>query len=119
MQNYRRSDRVKEQIRRDLAELIQKELKDPRVYMISLTEVEVTPDYAHAKVYFSTLSSEDSAEIQEVLNKASNFLRRLLGHRIHLHTLPQLHFIYDTSIANGNYMNQLIQQAVEKHAEPD
>ena len=56
--NFQRSDRVAEQIRRDLADLIRSELKDPRVGMISLTDVQLTPDYAHAKVFFTTLQSE-------------------------------------------------------------
>jgi ribosome-binding factor A len=56
---FARTDRVAEQIRRDLSELIRAEIRDPRVQQVSLTAVEVTPDYAHARVYFSTLAGED------------------------------------------------------------
>lgn len=108
---FQRSDRVAEQVRRDLADLIRTELKDPRVGMISLTAVELTPDYAHAKVYFTTLNSEHLPEIEQGLKRSAGFLRRELGRRIHIHTLPELHFIYDSSLAYGASMTALIDQA--------
>ncbi len=90
---FSRKDRVSEQIKRELADLIRTELKDPRVGMISLTDVEVTPDYAHAKVFFSTLAGGENLQaVQTGLQKASGFLRRELGKRIRIHTTPQLHF---------------------------
>lgn len=111
---YSRKDRVNEQIRRELAELIRTELKDPRVGMISLTDVEVTPDYAHAKVFFSTLAdAEQLAQIQVGLAKASGFLRRELGRRVRIHTTPQLHFVYDASIEHGTTLSKLIDEAAE------
>ena len=108
---FQRSDRVAEQVRRDLADLIRSELKDPRVGMISLTAVELTPDYAHAKVFFTTLNSEHLKEIEQGLKRASGFLRRELGRRIHIHTLPELHFIYDSSLEYGASMSALIEKA--------
>ena len=108
---FQRSERVAEQVRRDLAELIRTELKDPRVGMISLTDVELTPDYAHAKVFFTTLNSEHLDEIQRGLKRASGFLRRELGRRIHIHTLPELNFVYDSSLERGSSLSQLIDQA--------
>jgi ribosome-binding factor A len=108
---FQRSDRVAEQVRRDLADLIRSELKDPRVGMISLTAVELTPDYAHAKVFFTTLQAEHLAEIELGLRRASGFLRRELGRRIHIHTLPELHFIYDASVERGASLSQLIDEA--------
>jgi ribosome-binding factor A len=116
---FQRSDRVAEQVRRDLADLIRTELKDPRVGMISLTSVELTPDYAHAKVFFTTLNAEHLDDIQRGLKRASGFLRRELGRRIHIHTLPELHFIYDNSLEHGMNMSQLIDQANAISAEPD
>ncbi len=108
---FQRSDRVAEQVRRDLADLIRSELKDPRVGMISLTAVELTPDYAHAKVFFATLNAEHLEEVQVGLKRASGFLRRELGKRLHIHTLPELHFVYDNSIEHGANMSLLIDQA--------
>ena len=109
---FSRKDRVNEQIRRELAELIRAEVKDPRVGMVSITEVEVTPDYAHARVYFSTLAGEDKiAGVQLGLQKASGFLRRELGRRVRIHTTPQLHFIHDTSLERGADLSKLIDEA--------
>ncbi|MCB4358102.1 30S ribosome-binding factor RbfA [Quatrionicoccus australiensis] len=108
---FQRSDRVAEQVRRDLADLIRTELKDPRVGMVSLTAVELTPDYAHAKVFFATLNDEHLDEVMQGLKRASGFLRRELGRRIHIHTLPELHFVYDNSIQHGASMSALIERA--------
>jgi ribosome-binding factor A len=108
---FQRSDRVAEQVRRDLADLIRVELKDPRVGMISLTAVELTPDYAHAKVFFTTLDSDHLNEVEAGLKRSAGFLRRELGRRIHIHTLPELHFVYDNSLERGASMSQLIDQA--------
>ena len=108
---FQRSDRVAEQVRRDLADLIRSELKDPRVGMISLTAVELTPDYAHAKIFFSTLNDDHLEEIERGLKRAAGFLRRELGRRIHIHTLPELYFVYDSSIEHGISLSRLIDQA--------
>lgn len=114
---FQRKDRVEEQVRRDLAELIQSELRDPRVGMISLTAVELTPDYAHAKVFFTTLNPEHLPEIMQGLKRASGFLRRELGRRIHIHTLPELHFVHDSSVERGASLSQLIDKAAEVSAQ--
>ena len=119
--SFSRRDRVSEQIRRELAELIRTELKDPRVGMISITDVEVTADYAHAKVFFSTLAgSENLPEVMTGLQKASGFLRRELGKRISIHMTPQLHFVFDQSLERGADLSKLIQEAVaiSKAADP-
>lgn len=111
--SFARKDRVSEQIRRELAKLISTELKDPRVGMISITEVEVTADYSHAKVFFSTLAgSEHLPEVMTGLQKASGFLRRELGKRISIHMTPQLHFVFDQSLERGAELAKLIQEAV-------
>ena len=106
--------RVADQIQRDLSVIIAAELKDPRVGMITLTEVQVTPDYAHAKVYFTTL--RDTPEQIKVtltcLNNAAGFLRMHLGKRLHIHTLPQLHFLHDMSTMHGMAMSKLIDEAM-------
>jgi ribosome-binding factor A len=117
MKTFSRSDRVAEQIRRELAELIRLELKDPRVRLVTLTDVEVTPDYTHAKVFYTSLSGhEQHAEIAAGLRRASSFLRRELGRRIKIHHLPELHFVYDVSVERGTQLSQLIDQAVASQA---
>ncbi|MBX3284334.1 30S ribosome-binding factor RbfA [Cognatazoarcus halotolerans] len=117
---FSRSQRVAEQIRRELAELIRLELKDPRVGMVSITEVQVTPDYAHAKVFFSSMSGEEGLpEVVAGLQRSSGFLRRELGKRIRIHTLPQLHFEYDKSIEQGARLTRLIDEAVRSDHHDD
>lgn len=112
--DFSRKDRVAEQIRRELAELIRLEVKDPRVGMVSLTDVEVSPDYAHAKVYFSHLEGEKAVPaVLAGLTRAAGFLRRELGKRIRLHTLPELHFHYDRSIVEGDRLSRLIDDAIQ------
>lgn len=105
--------RVADQIQRDLSEIIAFELKDPRVGMITITEVQVTPDYAHAKVFFTMLkdSKEEVKNTVEGLSKAAGFMRGQLGKRLHIHTLPQLHFVHDSSTARGMELSALIDQA--------
>lgn len=111
--NFSRSDRIVEQIRRELAEIIQMGLKDPRVGMISLTAVEISPDYAHAKVFYTSLApAEQRPEIDTGLRHAAGFLRRELAHRIRLHTIPELHFVFDSSLETGMRLSTLIDQAV-------
>mgnify|MGYP001214334397 CR=1 FL=1 len=120
---FSRRDRVSEQIRRELAEVIRSELKDPRVGMISLTEVEVSPDYAHAKVYFSSMAGSDTLDsVQAGLQQASGFLRSELGKRISIHMIPQLHFVFDDSLERGAQISKLISEAAaisDQSEEPD
>ncbi len=113
--------RVADQIQRDLAEIIWSELKDPRVGMITLTEVSLTPDYAHAKVFFTSLADDPVAikNALEGLNKAAGFLRNQLGLRLRIHTLPQLHFVHDTSTMRGMAMSKLIDEANATRSKDD
>src|SRR3954471_3512319 len=106
-----RSLKVADQIQRDLTELIARELKDPRVGMVTIQAVEVTPDYAHAKIYFSLLTG-DVAETTEALNQAAGFLRNGLFKRLHIHTVPTLHFLFDRTTERAADMNALIARAV-------
>ena len=113
-----RSFKVSDQIQRDLSELIARELKDPRVGMITLQGVEVTPDYAHAKVFFSILTG-DPDQTLEGLNQAAGFLRSGLFKRLHIHTVPTLHFVYDRTTERAADMNALIAKAVSSRAKEE
>jgi ribosome-binding factor A len=117
----KRGLRVADQIQRDLSEIIAFELKDPRVGMITITEVQITPDYAHAKVFFTMLSDdrEAIANTVEGLRKASGYIRIQLGKRLSIHTLPELHFMHDTSTARGIEMSRLIDEANSTRAMDD
>jgi ribosome-binding factor A len=109
--DFARTDRIAEQLRRELAELIRLEVKDPRVKKVTLTGVEVTNDHAHAKVFYTSLEG-DSAQLQQGLERASGFLRSQVAHAMKLRITPQLHFVYDESIERGAHLSQLIDQAV-------
>jgi ribosome-binding factor A len=104
-----RSYRVADQIQRDLAELI-RELKDPRIGMVTINAVEVTPDYAHAKVFFSLLVGEVEAT-EEALNEASGFIRNGLFKRLQIHTVPTLKFVFDRTTERAAELSALINQA--------
>ncbi|OGB27068.1 MAG: ribosome-binding factor A [Burkholderiales bacterium RIFCSPLOWO2_02_FULL_57_36] len=110
--------RVADQIQRDLAEIVAYDLKDPRVGMITITEVQITPDYAHAKVFFTMLNDDPEAIQNTVtgLSKAAGFIRGQLGRRLTIHTLPELHFVHDNSTARGIELSKLIDQAVASRA---
>jgi ribosome-binding factor A len=104
-----RSFRVADQIQRDLAELI-RELKDPRIGMVTVHAVDVTPDYAHAKVFFSVLVGDPQA-CELGLNEAAGYLRNGLFKRLQIHTVPTLHFHFDRTTERAAELNQLIHQA--------
>ena len=113
-----RAFKVADQIQRDLTELIARELKDPRVGMVTLQGVEVTPDYAHAKVFFSLMTG-DPVATQAALNQAAGFLRSGLFKRLHIHTVPTLHFVFDRTSERAADMNALIAKAVSSRAQED
>ena len=113
-----RGFKVADQIQRDLTELIARELKYPRVGMVTIQSVEVTPDYAHAKVFFSLLVG-DPEESATGLNQAAGFLRAGLFKRLHIHTVPTLHFLFDRTPERAADMNALIARAVSSRAKED
>lgn len=113
--DYSRALRIADQIQRELADLIRNEVKDQRIGMITLTGVEVSPDYGHARIYYTTLgSAEDNFLTEKGLQHAAIFLRSQLSHRLKLRVVPILYFIYDKSVEKGNYISQLIEKAVEQ-----
>ena len=112
-----RGFRVADQIQRDVAELI-RELKDPRLGMVTIQSVEVTPDYAHAKVFFSLITGKPE-EATEGLNAAAGFLRNGLFKRLQIHTVPTLHFIFDRTTERASDMNALISKAVASRSKDE
>lgn len=114
---FSRSDRIAEQVRRELNDLLRSEVKDPRLAphlgLLTLTDVEVSTDYSHAKVFYTTLADHAAkAELAKGLDRLAGFLRRELGKRIRLHHTPQLHFVFDSSVERGTHLSQLIDAAV-------
>lgn len=111
---YKRTDRISDQMQRELSDLIFRELKDPRLGMVTITSIEVSRELDHAKVYFTVMPTEgaDPAQSQQALQHAAGFLRRELGQRIKLRTIPALHFVHDATLAYGNAMSSLIDEAI-------
>jgi len=119
---FSRTKRVGDQIQRDLAQLIQQEMKDPRVSMVTVTAVQVSKEYEKAKVFVTTMGSdEDTKGAVDALNQAAGYLRKQLGSRLTIRRIPQLVFIYDVSVQHGNDLSSLIEKAVasDKHDTSD
>lgn len=113
MKTYSRTRRIGEQIRRELAELIRDELRDPRLALVSMTSVEVSRDLGHARIYVTLVGdpAEREARVAD-LNHAAPLLRRELGRRMHIRTVPRLEFHYDEVVEQGARLSALIDAAV-------
>lgn len=113
---YSRTQRIGDQMQRELALLIQREIKDPRLGLVTITGVDVARDLSHAKVFITVMGQDDNAEVikqnTSILNDAAGFLRMHLGKVMKLRTVPQLHFSYDASIRRGAELSALIERAV-------
>jgi len=110
--DFNRSERVAGQLRRDLAKLIQQEIKDPEVGFVSLSDVEVARDLAHAKVFITVFDPEKADASIKALRRAATFLRRRLGQELRLRHVPELHFLHDDSVEQGSHIDKLIEQAL-------
>jgi len=109
---YARSERLSSQIQRELARLVQTSLKDPRLSMPSILEVQVSKDLGHARVFFSVLDPEDAADCLTALNGASGFLQREIGKTLKSRVTPKLSFIYDDTDIRGRQLSDLIDSAL-------
>ncbi|KTD28085.1 MULTISPECIES: 30S ribosome-binding factor RbfA [Legionella] len=106
--DFKRIDRVAEMMQRKLSQLIQQEIKDPRLpAFVTISSVKVTADLGHAKVYFTVLNA-DKEKTASILNSAASYLRTALARSVKLRTVPQLHFVYDESIEYGRRLSRLI-----------
>lgn len=117
---YARTQRVADYLQRELAELIQHEVRDPRVGMVSITGVDVSRDLGHAKVYYTAMgseSSEDASKSTEALNKAAGFLRSQLSRSSTMRSVPQLRFYFDASVGRGRALEDLIKRAANADRE--
>lgn len=117
-----RQQRVADQIQKELANFIRLELKDPRLKMVTVSGVNVSRDFSCADVYVTFMSVEDDADVKEllqILNRASGFLRKLLGQAIKIRVTPSLRFHYDKTLVQGMQLNSLINKAIaqdQQHA---
>jgi len=119
---FGRPQRVAEQIQRELAMLIQQEMKDPRVGMVTVSAVEVSRDLAYATIFVTFLGKDDPEEIKKALaalQHASGFLRSQLGRIIRMRLTPHLTFKYDESLVRGRQLSSLIEEARARDSEID
>ncbi|GEN25559.1 30S ribosome-binding factor RbfA [Halomonas cupida] len=115
MREFKRTDRVADQLQKELAVLIQREVKDPRLGMVTVSGVSVSRDLGYADVHFTLLGEQTPERIKEnlgVLKRASGFLRSQIGRRIKLRHVPELRFHYDESVVRGQHLSSLIEEAV-------
>ena len=103
-----RTQRLGDLIQRDLSELIRLELRDPRVGMLTITSVDVSPDMSHAKVFFTMLEKDKLEDTLHGLKRSAGFLRSQLARRIKMYTTPELRFTYDESVERGDHLSRLI-----------
>ena len=120
---FARAERIAAEMRRLLAVLVHDELRDPRVGMVTVHEVRVSRDLAHAKVFYTCLDETRVAETGRILRQSGGFLRRRLGQLMKIRTIPELEFTFDRSVAEGNRLSALIDRAVAedraRHDEAD
>jgi len=109
---FSRSQRMAEQIRRDLSEIVRDELHDPRMGFLSFTAVKLSRDLGNAVIYCSVMNEAEKDESLETLNRAAGFLRSSLAARINARSVPALKFVYDDSVTRGSAMEDLIRKAV-------
>jgi ribosome-binding factor A len=109
-----RVGRVGEQIKKELSQIIQSEIKDPRVGFMTLTGVELTNDLSQAKVYLSVMGTEQQkSDTLKALEKASGYIRSELGKRVRLRKVPDLLFKFDASIDYGTKIESILHQLNE------
>ncbi len=111
---FARTDRVGQEIQKVIALIIQREVKDPRLGMVTVNAVEITRDLAYAKIFvtFFTLEGQNVDQSIEILNEAAGYIRSLLSKRIKARIMPELRFIYDSSMVEGVRMGNLVDKAV-------
>ncbi len=110
---FSRSERMAEQLRRELAEIVRDEIKDPRLGFMSFTEVRMSRDLSHAVIYCSFFNAEKEKESIEVLNHAVGFIRKEIARRIRARIVPTLKFVVDESVMRGVAMDELISKAIK------
>ena len=112
--NSGRPQKLGDLIQRELSELLQRELRDPRVGMVTITAVDVSPELSHAKIFFTILGKENLKQTTAGLQRAAGFLRSQLARRIKLYTTPELRFEYDESVERGDRLSRLIDSVTSK-----
>lgn len=116
---HHRKDRVQEEIKKEIASILQRDVKDPRIGFISITDVEISDDLTYVKVYYSTLNDDKLDEIQQGLLTATGYIRSEIGKRVRLRVVPELSWRYDSSLKHGARIDQLLEEALKKGEDGD
>ena len=126
MREFSRTDRVGQQIQKEIAVILQREIKDPRLGMVTVSAVEVSRDLSYAKVFITVFNTEDENKAKEsakILNEATGYIRSLLGKRIRARIMPELKFVVDNSLMEGmrisNLVDTIIREDNAKHVNED
>jgi len=117
---FKRSDRVAQELQKEIAVILQREVKDPRIGMVTVSDVEVSKDLAYAKIFVTFLFDHDEAAIAQGmkgLEKASPYIRTLVGKAMRLRIVPELRFVYDQSLVEGMRMSNLVSDVIRKDEE--
>ncbi len=109
-----RPQKLGDLIQRELSDLLAREVRDPRVGMLTITSVDVSPDLSHAKVFFTLLEKDKLDDTLHGLKRSAGFLRSQLARRIKIYTTPELRFVYDESVERGDQLSRLIDSAIGK-----
>lgn len=119
MPRFKRTDRINEQLKQEIALLVRDEVHDPRVGVATITAVETSPELDHAKVYFTTLGDDaERAEVTAGLRSAATFIRAQLGRRLHMRRIPELHFQVDRVLEEAQRIERLLREALPHDAPP-
>ena len=110
MRPYKRSQRLSELLKEEVADIVLNKIKDPRLGLITLTAVELTDDLRHAKVFFTVLKEEDKALTLQILNEAKGFVRSEIAKRLRIKIIPTFEFVYDESIDRGFKIDKLLRE---------
>ena len=126
MREFSRTDRVGQQIQKEIAVILQREIKDPRLGMVTVSAVEVSRDLSYAKIFITVFNTQDedaAKQSAKVLNEATGYIRSLLGKRIRARIMPELKFVVDNSLMEGmrisNLVDSIIREDNAKHVDED
>lgn len=124
MQEFSRTQRIEEQLRKEITQIVQRDIKDPRVGMVTISKVQITKDLAYGKVYISTLQSTIGHDPMlesslEALNDSAGFIRSLLGKRLRLRAIPAFTFLHDVALEEGDRMSNLISSIAQEERSMD
>ncbi|WP_440055433.1 30S ribosome-binding factor RbfA [Pseudoalteromonas sp. T1lg65] len=117
MREFSRTDRFAQQIQKEIAVIVQREIKDPRLGMVTVSAVEVSRDLSYAKIFMTVMNTQDEDKTKQsvaILNDATGYIRSLLGKRIRARIMPELRFVLDNSLMEGMRISNLVDSVIRE-----